>query len=156
MRLLGHFRHEVGHFYWEVLVEAGGRLADFADVFGDPEQDYAEALKAHYRDGAPKGWEAHFVSAYATSHPWEDFAETWAHYLHMVDGLETAAEYGIAPKINPYGKGPVQGLLDAWIPVSVAMNSMNRAMGQADFYPFVLAGPVQAKLGFIHGLLHPG
>ena len=83
--LLGHFRHEVGHYYWDLLVRDGGRLEACRAVFGDDREDYGEALKRHYAEGAPADWQANFVSAYATTHAWEDFAETWAHYLHMVD-----------------------------------------------------------------------
>ena len=93
--LLGHFRHEVGHYFWDVLVRDGGKLDACRQVFGDDLSDYDHALQRHYTDGAPADWQQHFVSAYATSHPWEDFAETWAHYLHIVDTLEMAGEFGI-------------------------------------------------------------
>src|SRR6202011_5238904 len=39
-------------------------------------------------------WRPH-VTPYASAHPWEDFAETWAHYFHMVDTLETATAFGL-------------------------------------------------------------
>jgi hypothetical protein len=39
---------------------------------------------------SPANWQKSFISKYATSHPWEDWAETWAHYLHIMDMLETA------------------------------------------------------------------
>ena len=93
--LLGHFRHEVGHHYWDILVRDGGRLEQCRAMFGDDSQDYEAALKRHYAQGAPADWAERFVSAYATSHPWEDFAETWAHYLHIVDTLETASAFGL-------------------------------------------------------------
>jgi hypothetical protein len=152
--LLGHFRHEVGHFFQEVLVDEAGLGGDFAALFGDPAQDYAEALKRHYAEGAPPGWAEAHVSAYAASHPWEDWAETWAHWLHMTDGLETATRYGLAPDIDPYG-APIERLTEAWVPLSIAMNAMNRAMGQADFYPFVLAPRVVEKLAFVHRVTSP-
>ena len=94
--LLGHLRHEVGHYYWDVLVRDGGKIEACRAVFGDESVDYQEALDRHYQTGAPAGWEENFVSAYATMHPWEDFAETWTHYLHMVDTLDTAASFGMA------------------------------------------------------------
>ena len=94
--LLGHLRHEVGHYYWDVLVRDGGKIEASRAVFGDESVDYQEALDRHYQTGAPAGWEENFVSAYATMHPWEDFAETWTHYLHMVDTLDTAASFGLA------------------------------------------------------------
>ncbi|WP_210528386.1 zinc-binding metallopeptidase family protein [Rubellimicrobium arenae] len=151
--LLGHCRHEVGHFYYDVLVDEGGRRAEFEAIFGDPDQDYQEALDRHYREGPPSGWEDGFVSAYATTHPWEDFAETFAHWLHMTDGLETAEAYGLTSGPDPYAEGTVEALAEAWVPLSVAMNAMSRALGQPDLYPFVLAPQVIRKLGFIHGLM---
>ena len=93
--LLGHIRHEIGHYYWDRLVSDEGRIGEFREAFGDETQDYASALERHYRDGAPPDWMNRFISAYASAHPWEDFAETWAHYLHIVDALETARSYGI-------------------------------------------------------------
>jgi hypothetical protein len=165
--LLGHFRHEVGHHYWDVLVRDGGKLDACRAVFGDDRQDYGAALQRHYQQPAPPDWPEHFVSAYATSHPWEDFAETWAHYLHIVDMLETASAFGlrIAPPIDvegvhkgrvdfdPYVDGDIEQILEAWTPFVVAMNSVSRAMGRPDFYPFILAPAVATKLGFIHGLV---
>jgi hypothetical protein len=97
--LLGHFRHEVGHYYWTVLVENDPSIESFRQVFGDERQDYGQALQAHYANGAPPDWQTSFVSAYASAHPWEDWAETWAHYLHMVDTLETANAFGL--KVRP-------------------------------------------------------
>ena len=167
--LLGHFRHEVGHYYWDRLVRDQGLLAECRAVFGDDEADYAEALKTHYRDGAPADWQANYVSTYATTHAWEDFAETWAHYLHIIDTLETASAFGIevhptvtrAPDlqatvrgVDPYRPGDFQVLVEAWLPLTYAMNSMNRSMGLADLYPFILSTPVIDKLAFIHDLVH--
>ena len=95
--LLGHFRHEVGHYYWDRLIDdaRSGRRRS-AKVFGDERADYDQALQAHYKEGPPADWQARFVSAYASSHPWEDWAETWAHYLHMTDTLETALDCGLS------------------------------------------------------------
>jgi hypothetical protein len=165
--VLGHFRHEIGHHYWDVLVRDGGRLEACRAVFGDDTQDYGEALKRHYSEGAPPNWQESFVSAYATSHPWEDFAETWAHYFHIVDTLEMASAFGmsIEPAIDtdgaytarldfdPYVEGTIEEIIDAWAPFVLAMNSINRAMGRPDLYPFVLAPAVVEKLRFIHDLV---
>jgi hypothetical protein len=167
--VLGHFRHEVGHHYWDLMVRDGGRLDAFRAAFGDERQDYAAALQRHYQEHAraPANWRDNYVSAYATSHPWEDFAETWAHYLHIVDTLDTADAFGlsIAPAIDregayraridfdPYVEGDMDQIMEAWAPVAVAMNSINRAMGRPDLYPFVLAPAVIAKLGFVHDLV---
>jgi hypothetical protein len=165
--LLGHFRHEVGHYYWDILVRDGGQIAAFRALFGDERADYAAALERHYQTGAPPGWDTAFVSPYATMHPWEDWAETWAHYLHMTDTLETAAALGIAidpPTVgegdlsaeidfDPYRARDVDALLAAWTPLSVALNALARSMGQPDIYPFALSVPVHDKLAFVHGLV---
>lgn len=162
--LIGHMRHEIGHFYWQILVRDGGPLDRCRAVFGDDRADYAAALRRHYTRGAPAGWSKRFISAYATAHPWEDFAETWAHYIHIVDASETAHAFGMALRdlsgqttemtTNPYLKTDLSDTLADWVPLTVAMNALNRSIGQPDFYPFVLSGAVKAKLAFIHDLIH--
>jgi hypothetical protein len=166
--LLGHFRHEVGHYYWDRLVDEGHHKDECRALFGDDRDDYGEALKRHYHDGAPPGWQQHFVSSYATSHAWEDFAETWAHYLHIVDSLETSKAFGVEVNIpvsadqnlqsggaiDPYGTGHFEQFIKYWLPLTYAMNSMNRSMGLSDIYPFVLSADVINKLTFIHKLVH--
>lgn len=166
--LLGHFRHESGHYYWDRLVRDGGRLEECRAIFGDDTQDYGAALQRHYSEGPPPGWQENFVSAYAAAHPWEDFAESWAHYLHIVDTLEMARAFGIgiAPvadrtgelaaevDFNPYRSTDIQTVMDAWVPLTVTLNSLNRCMGEGDLYPFVLSPAVVAKLGFIQSLVH--
>lgn len=166
--LLGHFRHEVAHYYWNVLVRDRNAFEAFRSVFGDERADYGEALKRHYAEGPPLGWENSFISAYAASHPWEDFAETFAHYFHIVDALDTADAFGL--RTNPdveadlpaieltrtfdsYGMGSAGALIRAWVPLTLAINSINRSMGQQDLYPFVLSEPVIGKLHYIHGLI---
>lgn len=165
--LLGHFRHEIGHYYWDRLVRDGGRLDAFRTVFGDERQDYATALERNYRDGPPADWRSRFVSSYAACHPWEDFAETFAHYVHMVDALETAHALGLAisPRgatperfdlevgFAPYRQRDFEALANAWLPLTVAINEINRSLGQQDFYPFVLSEDVLAKLRFAHDLI---
>ncbi len=167
--LIGHFRHEVGHYYWGKLVRDRGATDDFRAVFGDERADYGEALRRHYAEGPPQGWEQNFISAYAASHPWEDFAETWAHYFHIVDALDTADAFGLrtSPEtdadglaltttFDSYRAVNAQVLVDAWVPLTIAINSINRSMGQRDLYPFVLSVPVFAKLQYIHDLIHKG
>jgi len=166
--LIGHFRHELGHYYWDRLVRDGGRLEAFRDLFGDERADYSAALQRHYNQGAPPNWGDHFISSYASSHPWEDFAETWAHYLHIVDALETARSYGVNVRaqfmpdpsgaeidFNPYRAPSAERLIDAWTPLTIALNGVNRSMGQPDLYPFVFNIAVLKKLEFIHALVHP-
>lgn len=166
--LLGHFRHEVGHYYWDKLVRDGNEIESFRALFGDERADYAKALARHYEQGAPAGWGDNHVSAYATMHPWEDWAETFAHYLHMVDTLEMASAFGISidPEISddpalearpcgdPYQVYRVETLVDAWLPLTYAVNCLNRSMGQPDLYPFVIAAGVVDKLAYVHDLVH--
>jgi hypothetical protein len=137
-------------------------------MFGDEQQDYGAALQAHYANPPPLDWQQHFVSVYATAHPWEDFAETWAHYLHIVDTLETAQSFGVqiqprpwrmteqtaAVDFDPHAAANIGQLIEAWLPLSFAVNSLNRSMGQPDFYPFVLSAGAILKLGYIHALVH--
>jgi len=163
--LLGHFRHEIGHYYWGRLIASTARLDEFRQIFGDERAEYDQALQGYYKSGAPADWPEHFITGYATAHPWEDFAETWAHYFHMVDTLETAAWFGlvVAPKVSkgvaaridfdPY-KADMDRLIEAWIPLTFAANSMNRSMGIPDLYPFVLGPSVIAKLTFVHACIH--
>jgi hypothetical protein len=167
--LLGHFRHEIGHYYWDLLVRDGNRVDEFREVFGDERQDYEEARKCYYTNGPLSGWQEDFVSAYATMHPWEDFAETWAHYMHMVDTLEMATSFGIrlAPRvddaeplsgeinIDPYRSDSATELVAAWLPTTFAVNSLNRAMGQPDLYPFIISPNVIAKIEAIRRLVQP-
>jgi hypothetical protein len=164
--LIGHFRHEIGHYFWDRLLRDGPMLDEYRRVFGDEREDYEEALKRHYEQGTPADWQDHFISAYATTHSWEDFAETWSHYLHIVDSLDTAhslalsikppaaPELAAAATVDPYTASSVADMLKAWVPISFAVNALNRGMGQPDLYPFVLPPPVVAKLEFIHRLVH--
>ncbi len=150
--LLGHFRHEIGHYYWTVLVE-GGDAEGFRAVFGDERASYADAVERHYAEGPPVGWKESNVSAYATMHPWEDFAETFAHVLHIRDALETAHQTGLSvdPQLAARGFGDV--VVGTWVPLSAALNQMNRSLGHGDLYPFVLAPAVVDKMVWVDGLL---
>lgn len=154
--VLGHFRHEIGHYYFFRLVAASPPHLDrFTDLFGDPDQDYQTALDRHYRDGPPPGWEQRHVSSYAAMHPAEDWAETFAHYLHIRGTLDTAAAYGFAPANATYerkvlGSSGFAAMIETWLPLAWALNMVNRTMGKGDLYPFVLPVPVLEKMRFIH------
>ncbi len=167
--MLGHLRHEVGHYYWDKLVRDGGEQESFRQLFGDERNDYGQALQRHYDAGPPPNWQDSFVSSYATMHPWEDWAETWAHYMHIVDTLEMASAFGItiAPHVADKDEDletdvsfdmhralPMQQLIDEWLPLTYAVNSLNRSMGQPDLYPFVIPPPVVQKLSYIHQIIH--
>ncbi|WP_299701294.1 putative zinc-binding metallopeptidase [Caballeronia sp.] len=158
--LLGHFRHEIGHYYFDRLVANTPWITGFRKLFGDERANYREALAKHYKDGAPPHWGKSFVSAYATTHPWEDWAETWAHYLHIVDTVDTAMACGVAlmpgnsldPTLAvevPPGEATFDHLMKQWFPLTYALNSLNRSLGMPDAYPFALAPPVVEKLRFV-------
>jgi hypothetical protein len=165
--LLGHFRHEIGHYYWEVLIKNSDSIQQYHVLFGDEEIDYSKALEDYYQNGAPANWSESFISPYATSHSWEDWAETWAHYLHLMDTLETASSFGIriqpdtvqdtkgiraSIQQDPYDMTDFGQIIKWWLPLTFALNSLSRSMGYSDFYPFVISEPVVNKLQFIHEL----
>jgi hypothetical protein len=163
--LLGHFRHESGHYYWDRLVSRSEHLGSFRALFGDEQQDYSAALQRHYEQGASANWQANFISAYASSHPWEDWAECWAHYLHMTDVTDTAVSCGLTlrprhpndplleadPKL--LRRGRFEEVIDAWFAVTYVLNNLNRSLGQQDAYPFVLSDPTIEKLRFVHKVI---
>ena len=170
--MLGHYRHEIGHYYWQVLVDGGPWLDRCRRLFGDDRASYAEAIDRHYRLGAPASWSDSYISEYATMHPWEDFAETWAHYLHITDVLQTVASYGLtldgvsadglretarlalttAPPLSKtaYHELSIDEILAFWHPLAIAFNQVNRSMGKTDLYPFTITTPVREKLAFVH------
>lgn len=163
--LLGHFRHEIGHYYWDRLVDGTPWLDKFRELFGDEREDYGKALERNYEQGPPADWANHHISSYASVHPWEDWAESWAHYLHVVDSLDTALGFGLRGEdveaaIEPFtiddlydSKAPdaqrVVLLVNSWIQLTTVLNELARSMGQHDFYPFVMSKPVLRKLHFI-------
>ena len=165
--LLGHMRHESGHYYWDVIIGGTPELDEFRSLFGDERADYAASLATYYEKGAPADWQERFVSAYATSHPWEDWAETWAQYLHMVDTLETAAACGLSLKPRrrdeptavkmpqPVAPQPAafEELIDSWFPLTYVLNNLNRGLGHGDAYPFVLSPQAVAKLKFVDAVV---
>lgn len=155
--MLGHFRHEVGHYYeWQFVERHPERLGRARELFGDERADYQEAVDRHYQNGPPADWPTRFVSAYATMHPYEDFAETWAHYLHICDTVETAVATGLIPATDVIGYDRFSTFVtEVWMPLSTALNLVNRSMGAADLYPFVLPAPVLDKLDFVASL-RPG
>ncbi|AUX79508.1 MULTISPECIES: zinc-binding metallopeptidase family protein [Sinorhizobium] len=163
--LLGHFRHEIGHFFFQQLVAGTDMLAEARQLFGDEREDYDSALQKHHGEGSFVDWRQRFISAYASCHPAEDFAECWAHFFHIVDTLESARAFGLSVepfrhrdldaevKFDPYRAESAQQLVEAWVPISLALNTFQRSMGQRDIYPFVLAPPVIEKLDFINRLI---
>jgi hypothetical protein len=162
--MLGHFRHEVGHYYQSILVVDGSRLDECRALFGDERASYSDAIDRHYRIGAPDGWTESHISEYATMHPWEDFAETFAHYLHITDTLTTAATAGVRLDADrtdglletdlvlrsSYTDVGIDDLLADWRWLSMLSNAINNAMGKADLYPFGIVDAVAEKMGFVH------
>ena len=165
--MLGHFRHEVGHYYQQQLVASEPLLGECRALFGDERVSYSDAIQRHYVFGAPEDWAESFISEYATMHPWEDFAETFAHYLHITGTLATAAAAGvvldsdrtdgiIAHDVEPavdYRDLGLDRALSDWRWLSMMFNRVNRSMGQRDLYPFTLTEPVVEKLAFVHRLV---
>ena len=164
--LLGHFRHESGHYYWDQLVRDSDRIEEFRTIFGDERWEYGPIMQAYYARGPVANWEATWISAYASSHPWEDWAETWAHYLHIIDSLETASDYGfdltgtghVTAERHQFSAEylttiSIDNLVYEWSNLSVALNDMNRSMGLADAYPFILSSSITDKLEFMHSLV---
>jgi hypothetical protein len=163
--LLGDFRHEVGHYYWDRLVWNTKWLEPFRQVFGDERASYAESLKRNYEQGPPADWANSYISSYAAMHPWEDWAETWAHHLHLVDSLGTALGFGVDSRdlagIQDFTRDALYApddpdaerflsLLNGWLEMVMVLNELARSMGEPDFYPFVMCAPVVPKLQFIH------
>lgn len=163
--MLGHLRHEVGHYFQNVLLQNDDAWDRCRALFGDERASYQDAIARHYSRGAPEGWSTSYISEYATMHPWEDFAETFAHYLHITGTLQTAAAIGIhldadvtnrdtdVVPLESYRDEPIQRLLTDWDWMSQAFNRINRSMGSADLYPFDLVGPVRHKLAFVHDIV---
>ncbi|WP_102141085.1 zinc-binding metallopeptidase family protein [Mycobacterium hubeiense] len=157
--LLGHFRHEIGHYYFYRLVSPSQEYSQrFRELFGDPDADYQAALDRHYEHGAPPGWDDRYVSSYATMHASEDWAETFAHYLHIRDTLDTAAAFGFAPagamcERTVLGSSGFDTIIELWLPLAWGLNMVNRSMGRDDLYPFVLPPAVLEKMRFIHTIV---
>lgn len=164
--LLGHMRHESGHYYWDRLIRDSADLEQFRQLFGDERPDYGGALQRYYAEGPALDWSDRCVSSYASAHAWEDWAETWAHYLHMVDAIETASDNGLVlrpkradepaiaklPRAGAVTAGlvPFERLIDNWFALTYVLNNLNRSLGMADGYPFVLSTPAIEKLQFVH------
>jgi hypothetical protein len=173
--LLGHFRHELGHYYFDKLIAGSPQKhALCKQYFGDDELSYKDAMDKHYKEGAPENWRNAYISEYATMHAYEDWAETWSHYMHIMDTLETAKNFSITGSTignaeeteevedltlpqDAYffsAQTSITNILDTWMDFAIILNSLNRSMGMSDAYPFVLTQPVRTKLAFIHYAIH--
>lgn len=163
--VLGHLRHEIGHYYWPILAEDDPR---FVELFGDATVDYTTALNDHYGRSDDRDWTATHVSRYAAAHPWEDWAETFAQYLHIRDVLHTAAAWGVRvtgpdlpltapvvadPATTPVNTTDFASTVTTWLPLSFALNALNQSMGHHDLYPYLLPPPVLEKLNYVHDVV---
>lgn len=163
--LLGHFRHESGHYYFDRLIVGSKWLEQYRQLFGDERADYGEALQRHYKNGPPDQWNDRYISTYASAHPWEDWAESWAHYLHMIDTLDTAFACGMTlrpkhqdePQLvleeQPLSTASFNDMMADWFALTYVLNSLNRSIGMQDAYPFTLSPAVRNKLRFIHAVI---
>lgn len=155
--LIGHFRHEIGHFYWDALVKGRpDREAECIAAFGDHNNpNYDVALEAYYKNGPKPKWQETFVSAYATMHPWEDFAETWATYLDMTSTLDTAEHVGFGGITDPTN-ADLDTMITRYQAFGLAANEINRNLGLLNLVPEVFLKPVVEKLRYIHHLVRQG
>lgn len=165
--LLGHFRHESGHYYWDCLIRDTAHIDECRELFGDERIDYQQAMKTYYANGPDANWKNVWVSAYASMHPWEDWAETWAHYMHMIDTLETANHFKFSiadsaiddPLLAPPYNDPLTTekhftkLFSDWCKLTASLNALNRSMGLDDAYPFVISISALNKLRFVHRVI---
>lgn len=162
--MIGHLRHELGHYYWEQLIGQTELLDQFRDLFGDERQDYAAALDDHYQ-GEPQSWSQHHISAYAAVHPHEDWAESFAHFLHIQDAWETAREHGLVDADN--GRAADDGhrvdqargqglparprvMIESWLQVAAGINDLAAGLGTEPLYPFSPSRPALDKIVFTH------
>lgn len=155
--LLGHFRHEIGHFYWDLLVDGTTFQGPFKLIFGDDTQDYQTAINTYYGRSDRSYDRMGFISEYATSHPWEDWAETFAHFLHIVSTLDSLAGLPLALNerarqtlTDPYLESDFEALLALWMPLARGINELNRSLGMSDAYPFDISPAVKGKLHLVH------
>lgn len=150
--VLGHMRHESGHYYWQRLNPDADTRAAFDAVFGNESADYGAALNRYYSEGPSPDWHKHHISAYASAHPTEDWAESWGHYLHIFDALDTAAAHGLTDR------GPdrmdIAERIARWRTLSVTLNELNRSVGRGDAYPFVFNREVEKKLAFVDQVIN--
>jgi hypothetical protein len=162
--ILGHFRHEIGHYFWYQLIANTEKLEQFRQLFGDERNDYKQSLKRYYENGPRPDWPTQHITAYASAHPWEDWAESWAHYLHFVDILETSSHHEIAlgsDKIEPNIKNLHDWLqqcnfnktMNWFSKLTRTLNELNRSLGFSDPYPFKHSPTVVNKLKFIHQII---
>lgn len=150
--VVGHLRHEIGHHYWAQLVGRSDDLDEFRRLFGDERVDYGDAVERYYRDGGGDPDPTRFITVYAGSHPLEDWAEIFAHYLHIIDMVDSGRAHGLVP---PGASVPstFEEVLGAWRPLNAAVTAVAESVGSPAAYPFDPGGVVVEKLAFVHRLV---
>lgn len=152
--IIGHLRHEIGHHYWNRLVGESNHLAELRSLFGDDRADYGKAIAAHYATSTGRWDTDRYITAYAAVHPLEDWAETFAHYLHIVDATDTAVAHGLLQPSGPASFDVVAldfvEILARWEPVRIGINEVAISLGRPAVYPFAPSGLVAEKLSFVH------
>ncbi len=162
--LLGHLRHEISHYLQYRWATDPADAERCRSVFGDERKDYAASLARHYEFGPETNWPTRFVTAYASAHPWEDWAETCAHYLLVIDAMQTATAWGLCLQGGPaelissarelLAQPPINNLaIEQWLPLAQFLNAMNRSLGLRDAYPFLLPPAVVKKMAMVQSLL---
>ncbi|MDX1483219.1 MAG: putative zinc-binding metallopeptidase [Alphaproteobacteria bacterium] len=160
--MIGHIRHELAHMLWWRLSLRTDFIDGFRDIFGDERSDYVAALERHYQQGPPVDWRLNYLTAYASTHPHEDWAETAAHLLHLTDIADSFIAVGLStpelpgPGWDAYGEADPDRLIHVAAALTVGLNHVNRSMGHSDLYPFVLSEPARRKLAFVHDWLRRG
>ena len=149
--VLGHMRHESGHYFWSRLNPDDETREEFSKQFGDEARDYKKSLDAYYKSGPSEKWRQFYISAYASAHPAEDWAESWGHYLHIYDALDTAAAQKLTDQ-SPADMN-IADRIAVWRDLSITLNEMNRSVGRGDAYPFVINKHVARKLTFVDAVI---
>lgn len=160
--MIGHFRHELAHYFFRRFESSNEFVDEFRAIFGDERADYSEALKSYYERGHQPDWQDSFISAYASSHPHEDWAESFAHVLHLTDIVDSLISSGLgAPDLpsmpyDAYAEEDPQKLILYGGRIGIALNHVNRSMGTTDIYPFVHSDTIKKKFVFAHSWISRG
>jgi hypothetical protein len=85
----------------------------------------------------------------------------------MIDTLDTARAFGLRIRadagrvgnlsasisFDPYDQASFSAILEVWLPMTFAVNSINRSMGIDDLYPFIISPEVAGKLTLVHNIV---
>jgi hypothetical protein len=150
--LIGHMRHEYGHFLDLCCIQGDLLRAKYVELFGDPATvDYAEAKTRYYAQGPTGNWPESYVSAYASMHPWEDFAETVNVYLDLMALAETARDQ-LGSNIDTSANGCVATFISELLDLAITVSEFNFDMGLNALLPERFNDEVVCKLSYVHSL----